>query len=663
MSNILVFAGTTEGRELAEILSASRVECDIFVATEYGGKLVNNLEGIKVHEGRIDVCEMRNIYKELNPRIVVDATHPYAEIVTDNIRKSLEGLDIKYLRLKRNEDDNLGESYKDISDCAKSLINTKGNILITTGSKELQEFTKYSELKERIFVRIIPGVESLNKCYEAGLSGKQIIAMQGPFSREMNEAIIKQYDIKHLVSKSSGKTGGMDTKIAACINTGIRMHIIDRPDKDEIGLSLSEIIKELELLTNIKLVTKKPLVSLVGIGPGNKDMMTLEATKAIEEADVIFGAKRMIDSIESQVEKYPYYLKKDILPVIDSLDKTQYRNIVILFSGDTGFFSGCESVYEELKNREEIETVIVPGISSISLLAARIGESWQDGSLISLHNNEESKVYTKFINLVLNTHKTFFITSGVKDINTIGEMLKEKKVNIKLGFRLSYEDEEIINATPEDCINLKKEGLYVGVVINDSVTDKIITPSITDEEFDREKVPMTKEEIRQLSVCKLKLKKDSVVYDIGSGSGSVAVQIAKMSADIKVYAIECKDEAYELTLRNAKKHEAYNINAIKALAPEGLKGLPSADAAFIGGSRGNLREIIIKLREINPKMRIVINAISMETICEMKEILEEIKVNDLSICQVAVSKVKSLGEYNLLQAGNPVFIYSFNLEV
>ncbi len=663
MSNILIFAGTTEGRKLAEILSASRVECDVFVATEYGGKLIDKLEGVKVHEGRMDVNEMRSIYKELNPSIVVDATHPYAEVVTDNINKSLEGLDIKYLRLKRGEDDGLGDSYNSIAECAKALINTEGNILITTGSKEIEEFTQYPELMERLIVRVIPGVESLNKCYEAGLNGKQIIAMQGPFSLEMNEAIIKQYDIKHLVSKSSGKTGGMDTKIMACINTGIRMHIIDRPVANEIGLNLSEIIQELESLTNKALVNSKTVVSLVGIGPGNKDMMTLEATKAIEEADVIFGAQRMIDSIDSKVLKYPYYLKKDIIPVIDSLDKTQYRNIVILFSGDTGFFSGCKGLYDELKGREDIDTVIIPGISSISLLAARIGESWQDGAIISLHNNEESKIYAKLMDLVINNHKTFFITSGVKDVNTIGEMLKEMDVTINLGYRLSYEDEEIIKATPIECTKLQREGLYLGVVLNKNVTKRVITPSITDEEFDRDKVPMTKEEIRQLSVCKLKLKEDSVVYDIGSGSGSVSVQIAKMSPDIKVYAIECKDEAYELTIKNSKLHGAYNITAIKAMAPEGLTNLPIADAAFIGGSRGNLREIISSLSEINPKMRIVINAISMETICEMKEILNDIRVTDLSICQVAVSKVKSLGEYNLLQAGNPVFIYSFNLEV
>lgn len=661
MSKILIFAGTTEGRRLAEILSASEVECDVFVATEYGSRLIDNIKGVNVYEKRLDISEMIKVYQELKPEVVIDATHPYAKLVTENIKESLKDTGIKYLRLFREEIFSRGLFYDSISDCAKSLINKEGNILITTGSKEIEEFARIEEIKDRIYVRVIPGVESLNKCYEAGLTGKQIIAMQGPFSIELNEAIINQYDIKHLVTKSSGKTGGFDTKIQAALNQNIEIHIIDRPIREE-GLSISQILDEIEQITG-KLQRPKLKITLAGIGCGSKELMTEEVRKQIEHSDVIFGANRMLEGLDTKAVKYPYYLKEDIIPVIEKVDLANTNEVTILFSGDTGFYSGAKKVYEALRENPDLDVSIMPGISSISMLAARTGESWDDSRIISLHNNllEDSKAL--ILETVHNNYKTFFITSGVKDIWALGELFDKYDVRMVFGYRLSYEDEEIFEVKPSDCKKIDKEGLYAGLIINNNVSKKVITPSISDEEFLRDKVPMTKEEVRQLSVCRLNLKKDSVVYDIGSGTGSVSIQIAKMSPDIRVYSIECKEEAIELTKQNIDKFNAYNVKIINAMAPEGLDNIEPANAAFIGGSRGNLKSIINRLYEINPYMRVVVNAVSMESICEMKEILGQIKYENLDISQVAVTKVKTLGEHNLLQAGNPVFIYSFDLTV
>jgi len=202
-----------------------------------------------------------------------------------------------------------------------------------------------------------------------------------------------------------------------------------------------------------------------------------------------------------------------------------------------------------------------------------------------------------------------------------------------------------------ECSSRKKE--------NDM--ENICTPGIPDSSFIRGDVPMTKDEIRVLSVCKLHLDAHSVVYDIGSGTGSVAVEIARLSPNIAVYAVEVNDEGIELINQNAANFGCKNIYAVKSLAPAGLENLPVPTHAFIGGTKGNLSAIIDVLRKKNPKIRIVGTAVTLETVAEMQNVLKNLHVPDADIVQVSVSRAEKVGCYHMLKANNPVFIYSFTL--
>lgn len=189
---------------------------------------------------------------------------------------------------------------------------------------------------------------------------------------------------------------------------------------------------------------------------------------------------------------------------------------------------------------------------------------------------------------------------------------------------------------------------------------KHLTPCLTDDQFIRGSVPMTKEEVRHLAVCKLHLSPDSVVYDIGCGTGSVAVEIACLSPDITVYGIETKEEALEIIRQNRDKFGCTNLQPVHALAPAGLENLPVPTHAFIGGTKGNLRPILDCLRAKNPAMRVVMTAVSLESIAEITGLLKEFPVNHTDVVQVGVSRIAALGDYHLLQAQNPVFIFSFD---
>lgn len=696
MKRILIFSGTTEGRKLAELLSGAGVQAVVCVATEYGEEVMNPLPDIALRQGRMNQQEMRELMEREAFLAVVDATHPFATQVSENIRQSAGEQSIPYLRLQRNTKTNLAHVgrvlyFSTNEECQAALLQTEGNILLTTGSKELAAYCSREELKVRLYVRVLPSEESIALCKRQGLTGKQMIAMQGPFSEEMNMALINQYHIKHLVTKESGITGGFEEKVSAADKLGVSICVIGNPEKQE-GLTFGEVCDRLEILTGIQVKRKRALhISLIGMGMGNIDTLTVAAKERIEKADYLFGAKRLLKEIEewglgrakkavSYRISYPFYLAGDIIPALDAIllsdaiTETMENSIeaVVLFSGDSGFYSGTRKLYQKLKEwkadkNAEISIQIYPGISSVSYFAAACKESWQDASVLSIHGKENREEWeAEVLAAVRYQKKVFLLVSGVKDVQAVGSILKENGLSdcrILIGYQLSYPEEEILECSVEQCGQVKREGLYILGIFRDKCETRYLTPKKKDEEFVRGKAPMTKEEIRQLAVCKLKLTENAVVYDIGSGTGSVAVEIAEQSCRIRVYAIEQKEEGVELIRVNREKFHLPNIEIIQGKAPDCLRefsrdSLPPTHA-FIGGSGGSLKEILETLYQKNPAMRIVVTAVSLETVSEITKLINRMPTEEEEIIQVQVSRARKAGNYHLMQAENPIYICSF----
>lgn len=714
LNRVLIFAGTTEGRTLSEYLSENRIEHTVCVATEYGEEVLSASPYMTIHQGRMGVSEMEKLMQTGSFAAVVDATHPYAVEVTANIREASQEAKLPYLRLKRWLDAETEGSvfyFHSNEECVDALEKTEGNILLTTGSKELATYCSCPLVKDRLYVRILPGMESISICTELGIKGKQMIAMQGPFSTEMNEAILHQYEIACMVTKKSGRQGGYPEKLEAAKRAGIPVYVIE-PADTERGYSMEEVCEKLQILlcaeksvsvgkskvadnimekkiTDIPkaesgtemvtpskaeaendavvgMIDNKMNIILAGIGMGASKGVTREVSDAIESADILLGAKRLIEPYKPRMEKRPYYLGKDIVPYLENLvlqsAGKRYR-VVVLFSGDSGCYSGCQALarclHEAVAEKRFLADIrILPGISSVSYLASCIGESYHDAVILSMHG----KLLPDLARRIQENEKTFLFMSGVKDMRKLGTALTEALMDdciITAGYQLSYEDEEIRKLTPKECLSCEKEGLYICFIYNPHPKKRPLTPGIADEEFIRGKVPMTKKEIREVSICKLRLYLGAVVYDIGSGTGSVAVEMADMSPDIEVFALEQKPEAVELIEKNKEKFHLDNITVIRTKAPEGLMDLKMPTHAFIGGSGGNMKEIIETLHQINPGMRIVINAVSIETLCEIKEILMAYPVCDTEFVQLQVSRVKELGTYHMMQAENPIFVCAF----
>ena len=219
MKRILIFSGTTEGRQLADILDASGICADVCVATEYGHEVMTEGQYRNIYTGRLTEEEMKEFMQKGDYAAIVDATHPYAVVVSSNIRQASAQAGLTYYRLRRTlqsaGDDSDVIYVKSQQECVRALEQTSGNILLTTGSKELHCYCENEALRERLFVRVLPGTESIEICHKNGILGRQIIAMQGPFSEEMNLALLHQYQIRYMVTKESGASGGFSEKISA----------------------------------------------------------------------------------------------------------------------------------------------------------------------------------------------------------------------------------------------------------------------------------------------------------------------------------------------------------------------------------------------------------------------------------------------------------------
>ncbi len=224
---VLVFSGTTEGREISQFLADKGVSVTACVATEYGNMVMPSDSRIEVRTGRLTEEQIIKMVSDYS--FVIDATHPYAELVTKNIKSACKSAGVEYIRLLRPSI-SAGKviEVNDTKDAVKYLNTVEGNILLTTGSKELEAFTGVSDYSTRIYARVLPTTEVVDKCTKLGFKGKNLICMQGPFSYEMNIATLKQTNARYLVTKDTGSAGGFQEKISAAEALGVTVVLISR---------------------------------------------------------------------------------------------------------------------------------------------------------------------------------------------------------------------------------------------------------------------------------------------------------------------------------------------------------------------------------------------------------------------------------------------------
>ncbi len=654
MSELLLFAGTTEGRELAEFLERQGMSCHICVATEYGEALLDHEATChKIHAGRLTAPEMEQMMREYAITDVVDATHPYAAVVSDNIRAAAEAAGSSYLRLLRDSSaEEGGESVKwvDSVDAAiEWLSGTQGGILAATGSKELHKYTRLPNWQDRVFARILSTKESMLIADDLGFQGKHLICMQGPFSEELNVAMLKSTGARYLVTKESGKTGGYPEKVRAAQRAGAELVVIGRPPQASDAMSAYEARRE--ICRRFELNPRRS-IRIVGAGMGDPETMTLAARRACETADVLVGASRMLEIVaDLNKPTLTEYRADKIAQWVQ--DHPEYEKIAIVLSGDVGFYSGAHKLREVFPDAD-VESFC--GLASPVYLCGKLGIAWEDVKLVSIHGRAQN------LPAAVRSNRKVFALVGKR--TSFREMCEELirlnlgHVTVHAGSRLSYADESILSGTPAEMLDAPVDDLTAVLIENDE-PNRIVTHGMEDDCFLRDKAPMTKAAVRSVSLSKLRLQADSLVWDIGAGTGSVSIECALQAPEGQVYAIEKKEEAAALIERNAEHFSVGNLTVVRGLAPEALEDLPAPSHAFIGGSSGNLKQIVQLLLDKNPTVRIVINAIALETAAEALDVVKTMAVTDVDIVTVQAAQSKSVARYHMMMGQNPVYVVSF----
>lgn len=386
-------------------------------------------------------------------------------------------------------------------------------------------------------------------------------------------------------------------------------------------------------------------VIVAGAGPGAPYLMTEQLKETLKAADVVISSVHFDGIIKG-------YFKLGIKDTIRYIEnhKNERINLLVLASGDTGFYSIAQTISRLAP--KEINLRFLCGISSMQYFSAVMGISYSDMKLVSFHGRGGS-----IVPYVCYNKKVFSLTGGDSKVADILKELVEfglGDVKVSVGERLSMDDEKITEGKAVDLLKMKFNPLSVMIIENENARNPLIT--LKDECFVRGRAPMTKEAVRELSAFELGIMPGDVVYDIGAGTGAMTCTMALRAHESFVYAIEKDENAYEVAKNNIDRLGVKNIKLISGEAPSiEMVEFPPADKAFIGGSSGNLKEIVDFILSKNSKTEILVTAVTMETISEAFTLFKSMGM-EITSRLVSVSDAHKLGRYHLMKAENPVYL-------
>jgi len=392
------------------------------------------------------------------------------------------------------------------------------------------------------------------------------------------------------------------------------------------------------------------MISLIGMGSGCPESLTAQGLAALQGAGLILGANRLLEHLPAGCTDNckAVYKPEEILACLAAQPDT---DTAVLYSGDTGFYSGAAKLLPLLRVMG-YSVRVLPGLSSVQLLAAAVGRPWQDWKLVSAHGRACDPVAE-----VLAHPQVFFLTGGGDTPATLCAKLTAAGLGAAhalVGENLGTPAEAIRFGLARELAEQSFAPLSVLLIEREALPSRR-TPGLPDEVFLRGKTPMTKQEVRAAVLAKLAVRPNDTLWDVGAGTGSVSVEMALAAPEGRVYAAECDADACELICQNRAKFAVQNLHLTQGLAPEALADWPAPDAVFIGGTKGNLRAIVDAALAANPAARLCISAIALET---LQQAVAALTAHGLTaqVTQIAVSRSRAAGSLHLLMANNPVFL-------
>ncbi|WP_019849767.1 bifunctional cobalt-precorrin-7 (C(5))-methyltransferase/cobalt-precorrin-6B (C(15))-methyltransferase [Desulfitobacterium sp. PCE1] len=402
------------------------------------------------------------------------------------------------------------------------------------------------------------------------------------------------------------------------------------------------------------------MIQILGIGPGTRAWVSQAVEEMVHQSDVLVGGQRAL-KLFPDFKGESYRVSGNLAETLKTLQRVlqQGKKASVLVSGDPGFYSLLPWLKREFP-QEEIQ--VLPGLSSIQLAFARAGIPWQDAELLSVHGRPLNC-------LPLHLSRPLgVLTGGENSPQKIAEYYHTYDFNpqISLGNALTYPEERWLNTDAHQLMDLEEDfSNAVMILYPENPEDKsaqslLSLPKsfgIKDEEFVRGNVPMTKNEIRIQVLAKAEITPSTRVLDVGAGTGSISIEAALLAHRGCVYAIEENPEAQELILKNQEKFRVRNLRLVRGSAPQTLQEIPPMDVCIIGGSHGQIREILLQA-PLAPGGRVVLTAVTLETLAHGMEALKSLQYEDVDVVSIQAVRWKGIKDIHLAQAQNPVFILS-----
>ena len=390
-------------------------------------------------------------------------------------------------------------------------------------------------------------------------------------------------------------------------------------------------------------------ITLIGMG-ASAATLTAEGWDALRRAERVAGARRLLEALPPEVtaERIPAVKPEEILSALEGASSA-----AVLYSGDTGFYSGAPALLERLRGRQ-VQVELQPGLSSVQLLAARLGRPWQDWKLVSAHGRPCDPVAA-----VCGGKPAFFLTGvGESGPAALCQKLADAGLgglSVAVGEDLGLASQKIFSGSAAQAAGAQFGPLAV-LLAGPAFRLPARTPGWPDDTFVRaEGVPMTKQAIRAQVLAQLALCPGETVWDVGAGTGSVSLEMAYANGGAPVWAVERLPAACAVLEENRRRLGGWNVRVMQGSAPQALAGLPAPDAVFLGGTGGELGPILDAVWAANPAARVCLTAIALETLAAALEAFAA-RGRKADVVQIAAAHAGGPGRLHLLRAENPVFI-------
>lgn len=395
-------------------------------------------------------------------------------------------------------------------------------------------------------------------------------------------------------------------------------------------------------------------LTVVGMGPGGVQLLTAEALEALGQASMVLAAARIAAVLPRREGVHKMEGMQDALKAVGCA--LPQGDVAVCVSGDPGLYSMQGLLRRSFPNTE---IAVVSGVGSLQYLCDRLGESRENAVVLSAHGRELTD--GRLVGTVACNAMTLLLLDGRHDPAWLCETLRTyglDDVRIAVGEQLSYPEERIVEGVAQELADQSFSGLCAARVFNDKPQAVPVGFGLQDGLFLRGEVPMTKAEVRAVALSRLELHEEAVVWDIGAGTGSVAVECARLCRYGIVHAVEREADALELIGQNRSKFGLHNLVIHSGEAPSALDALPCPTHVFVGGSGGELPEILRHVARRGPGIRVVVAAVTLETSALAAAMMGAPPFQDMELTQVNVSRSRRAGKYNLMMAHNPVTLIS-----